>query len=292
MNDLDMEAALARTKAKLAAEKESVEARRAAALAAEKARIQGLRDEEEKRHREAEEENRKAEEEAARKREEEEAAAAKAKAEAEAAKAKEGEGEDKKEGDPPADAVANAAAAAEPKGASEAAKAEAEAREAQAQAHAQPEEEEDPEAAAADKRMRAFFAEEKARALAWPSAADMARTEKDVGEDAMDSGVILPVHPAKGVKRAPITERPPLHRPRGETAIERILVMFSSTDRGQRIAHMWSGDKMETMSVTMASVAALCERGFDVTAWFIAAWPIAEEDAGIREALYCERIKK
>jgi hypothetical protein len=41
--------------------------------------------------------------------------------------------------------------------------------------------------------------------------------------------------------------RPPLHRPANETRIQRVLYMMSSTDRGQRISHMWAGDKLETM---------------------------------------------
>ena len=49
---------------------------------------------------------------------------------------------------------------------------------------------------------------------------------------------------------------------------------------------------METMTVTMASIKHMCERGFDVTAWFVAAWKVSDEDELIQKSLYCDRIKK
>ncbi|GAB5036265.1 Hypothetical protein NocV09_03600360 [Nannochloropsis oceanica] len=136
-------------------------------------------------------------------------------------------------------------------------------------------------------RMRRQFAEEKARALAWPTPEDLLLTPSIDTE----SGVVVPFPPSKGVIRKPIVAQPPLHRPRDEVEVEKILVFLSSSDRGQRVRHLWGhGDKMETIEVTLASLASWCERGFDVTLWFLAAWKVSEEDERIKKALQCERI--
>jgi len=97
--------------------------------------------------------------------------------------------------------------------------------------------------------------------------------------------------PSPVTRRLPIKElRPRLHRKKEDVKIEKILFMMSTIDRGQRIG-TWKGDKLETILVILDTFRALCERGFDVTVWFVAAWKASEEDKKIKEALYCERIK-
>jgi len=88
------------------------------------------------------------------------------------------------------------------------------------------------------------------------------------------------------------SSRPPLHRPASETHIQKILLTISSTDRGQRIADMWQGDKLDTILQTLGSAKGLCERGFDLTVWFIAAWEISLEKKRVDQALFCERVGK
>ena len=135
--------------------------------------------------------------------------------------------------------------------------------------------------------MRGQFAEEKARAFAWPTAKDLLLKPSTDTE----TGVVVPFQPSKGVIRKAITAQPPLHRPREEVEVEKVLVFLSSSDRGQRVSHLWGhGDKMETVEVILASLVSWCERGFDVTLWFLAAWKVSEEDERIKKALQCERI--
>lgn len=138
-----------------------------------------------------------------------------------------------------------------------------------------------------EERMRRHFAEEKAKAIAWPTAEDLLlKPSADT-----ETGVVVPFHPSKGVIRKPITTQPPLHRPWEEVEVEKVLVFLSSSDRGERVSHLWAhGDKMDTIEVTLASLVSWCERGFDVTLWFMAAWKVSEEDARIKKALQCERI--
>lgn len=92
--------------------------------------------------------------------------------------------------------------------------------------------------------------------------------------------------------RHPISGRPPLHRPASETHIQKIMLTISSFDRGQRISHLWAGDKLQTIQETLVSVREFCERGFDLTVWFIAAWKISQHEKIIEEALFCQRIHK
>ncbi len=257
-SQVDMDEALEKAKQRIAQEKENAERRK----------TQG-KEEEERRQREAEEEERRhreAEEEAEKRKEEEELAAAKAAAEKEEdeeKKDKVGDPEPGEESLPPADEEGE-------------------------KKPGRPNE----SAEIKEDRMLRFFEEEKAAALAWPTAEDLAReftTEK------MESGRLVPVKPAQNVVRDPIPAdpRPPLHRPRDEVQIEKMVVFISSTDRGQRINHDWShGDKLDTIEVTLASLVSLCERGFDVTAWFVAAWKISDEDERIQQALHCARTGK
>ena len=88
------------------------------------------------------------------------------------------------------------------------------------------------------------------------------------------------------------SSRPPLHRQASETHIQKIVLTISSTDRGQRIADLWQGDKLDTILQTLGSVKGLCERGFDLTVWFVAAWEISLEKERVDEALFCEKIGK
>ncbi len=88
------------------------------------------------------------------------------------------------------------------------------------------------------------------------------------------------------------SSRPPLHRPASETHIQKIVLTISSIDRGQRIADLWQGDKFDTILQTLGSIKGLCERGFELMVWFIAAWEISLEKERVDEALFCERAGK
>ncbi len=103
---------------------------------------------------------------------------------------------------------------------------------------------------------------------------------------------VVPLQPA-GAKavRLPITGRPPLHRPLAEVNIQKIVVTISSTDRGQRIADLWQGDKLDTIMATLTALKELCERGFDVTVWFVAAWRVSLEKERLDEASFCQRTQ-
>lgn len=104
--------------------------------------------------------------------------------------------------------------------------------------------------------------------------------------------VVPPVQmPSKVLERLPITGSPPLHRMREDTKIERVLFLMSTIDRGQRIGH-WHGDKLQTILVILETLRTLCERGFDVTFWVVAAWKASEEHELIEDALYCKRIQR
>ncbi|EWM29504.1 hypothetical protein Naga_100601g2 [Nannochloropsis gaditana] len=92
--------------------------------------------------------------------------------------------------------------------------------------------------------------------------------------------------------RPPISGRPPLHRPASETHVQKIILTISSIDRGERISDLWAGDKLLTILKTLVSVRELCERGFDLTVWFIAAWKISQQRELIEEALFCQRTQE
>lgn len=112
--------------------------------------------------------------------------------------------------------------------------------------------------------------------------------------EAEERNPAIPVLQPAGDKaiRPPISGRPPLHRPASETHIQKIMLTISSFDQGQRISHLWAGDKLQTIQETLVSVREFCERGFDLTVWFIAAWKISQHEKIIEEALFCQRIHK
>lgn len=97
--------------------------------------------------------------------------------------------------------------------------------------------------------------------------------------------------PSKVSERLPFTGPPQLHRPQEEVKIEKILFFMSTIDRGQRIGY-WGGDKLQTILVIMETLRTLCERGFDVTMWVVAAWKASDEHKAISDALYCKRIDR
>lgn len=97
--------------------------------------------------------------------------------------------------------------------------------------------------------------------------------------------------PSKVSERLPFAGPPQLHRPQEEVKIEKILFFMSTIDRGQRIGY-WGGDKLQTILVIMETLRTLCERGFDVTMWVIAAWKASDEHKAISDALYCKRIDR
>ena len=50
------------------------------------------------------------------------------------------------------------------------------------------------------------------------------------------------------------------------------------------------GDKLDTILATLREMAGLCERGFDLTVWLIAAWKASLEEKLLQKALACQRI--
>lgn len=69
----------------------------------------------------------------------------------------------------------------------------------------------------------------------------------------------------------------------------RALLTFSN-QCPQNNTHAHQGDKLDTILTTMREVVGLCERGFDLTVWFIAAWKVSLEEKLLQEALTCRRI--
>lgn len=50
------------------------------------------------------------------------------------------------------------------------------------------------------------------------------------------------------------------------------------------------GDKLDTILATLKEMVGLCERGFDLTVWLIAAWKVSLEEKSLQKALECQRI--